>query len=517
MVTEEVFMIQIITHENNGEFANELAAMFAERKLVFVDLLKWHLNVTDEGFEIDQFDDDCAVYLLASHDDGSHLGSMRLLRTDRPHILGSFFAHLSESPIPTGPDTYEVTRLCLSPRLRAAERRYIRDQLISAMTDYALMNRITTLTGVARVGWLSQILRMGWRCETLGPVQPVDGALTGAFRIDVDHNTAAGLANMGIYKPGTSAAFDERIRAFQRAANDRPIPPAGVHPAVSTGRYIDQLRADGYCIIPDALPVETIGRLNEDLDQRFFDTPFSEGGFYGPLTKRFGSLLKRSAVAADLVQHPLILEIAQAILGPWCDRFNLNLTQGIEIHPGAPAQFPHRDQDMWAGDKGRIEYLVNVMWPLTEFSAENGATRIWPGSHHPGAQDLPPVEKPVVAEMAPGSVLVFLGSTLHSAGGNYARSIRRGMIVSYCLGWLKPFENQWLCYPPAIARTFTPELAELIGYCQHRPNLGNYEGRSPSILLSGPVPDHIAAADALLPDQETQLRQFIAEQERGYV
>ncbi len=510
-------MIQIITRENKKQFEKQLLHMFEERKIVFVDILKWSLAITDGRFEIDQFDDEYAIYLLASHDDGSHLGSMRLLRTDRPHILGGCFAHLSDKPVPTGPDTLEVTRLCLSPRLRAAERRHVRNQLISAMTDYALANRINTLTGVARTTWLAQIMRMGWRCETLGSVQAVNGTLTGAFRIDLDRDTPGGLGNMGVYLPGTSAAFEDRIQGFRRAAASRSsqLPSDADGLASAIDRWTERLKADGYCIIPDALPVETLGALNEDLDARFAATPFCEGGFYGPRTKRFGSLLKRSAVAADFIQHPLILGIAQKLLGPWCDRFNLNLSQGIEIHPGAPAQFPHRDQDMWQGDKGRIEYLINVMWPLTDFTAENGATRIWPGSHTAVALDMAPIEKPVVAEMPPGSVLLFLGSTLHAAGGNYARSIRRGLIVSYCLGWLKPFENQWLCYPPEIARTFSPELAELIGYSQHRPNLGNYEGQSPAILLNGPLPEYVAAADALRPDQQLQLEAFIAGQERG--
>jgi ectoine hydroxylase-related dioxygenase (phytanoyl-CoA dioxygenase family) len=167
---------------------------------------------------------------------------------------------------------------------------------------------------------------------------------------------------------------------------------------------------------------------------------------------------------------------------------------------------------MWQGEKGRVEYLVNVMWPLTEFTAENGATRLWPGSHHPGSADLPPLEPPFTAEMSPGSVLLFLGSTLHAAGGNYASSVRRGLIVSYCLGWLKPFENQWLCYPPEIARAFDPELAKLVGYSQHRPNLGNYEGQCPSILLQGDLPDYIAAADALRPDQQAELDAYLAAQ-----
>ncbi len=319
-------MVEIVTKKNRRNFDEQLRGMFEDRKIVFVDLLKWDLSVIDGCLEIDQFDDDHAIYLLASHDDGSHLGSMRLLPTDRPHILGSFFSHLSEKPVPTGLDTYEVTRLCLSPRLRAVERRYVRNQLISAMTDFALANGINTLTGVARTSWLAQILRMGWRCETLGSVQSVDGTLTGAFRIDLDRDTPAGLAGMGIYMPGTSAAFEERLKAFQSAARDRPLPTASAHVADDVAVWSERLRTDGYCIIPNAIACETVDKLNGDLDERFAATPFSEGGFYGPRTKRFGSLLTRSALAADLVQHHLILGIAQTVLGPWCDRFNLNLT-----------------------------------------------------------------------------------------------------------------------------------------------------------------------------------------------
>src|ERR1700722_20549506 len=107
-------MVKIITFANRRAFEREMKAMFEERRLVFVDLLKWNLPVTDGRDEIDQFDDDAAIYLLMSHDDGSHLGSMRLLRTDRPHILGSCFSHLSDQPVPTGPDTLEATRLCPS-------------------------------------------------------------------------------------------------------------------------------------------------------------------------------------------------------------------------------------------------------------------------------------------------------------------------------------------------------------------------------------------------------------------
>lgn len=101
---------------------------------------------------------------------------------------------------------------------------------------------------------------------------------------------------------------------------------------------------------------------------------------------------------------------------------------------------------------------------------------------------------------------------MHGAGTNQSKCARRGIIISYCLGWLKPYENQWLVYPPEIARDFDPELAALVGYRQHRPNLGNYEGQCPSILLSDSPLTFLNAKDALRPDQAEIVSAF-AEQE----
>ncbi len=170
---------------------------------------------------------------------------------------------------------------------------------------------------------------------------------------------------------------------------------------------------------------------------------------------------------------------------------------------------------MWRGPTGEIEYLVNVIWPLTRFTADNGATQLWPRSHGARAFDIEPTTVPVPAAMEPGSALIFLGSALHGAGANRTAAVRRGLVVGYALGWLKPYEYQWLAYPPRVARRFSPELAALVGYRQHRPNLGNYEGQCPSILLGDDVPDHIAAIDALRPDQESMIATYVEDQRRS--
>jgi ectoine hydroxylase-related dioxygenase (phytanoyl-CoA dioxygenase family) len=273
-----------------------------------------------------------------------------------------------------------------------------------------------------------------------------------------------------------------------------------------------ELLERGYCVVPDIVAPARVKSLHGDLKSRFERTPFCQGDFYGNRTKRFGALLRHSPHAEAFVCHALVLAIAERILGPHCDRIQLNLTQALEIHPGQLTQPPHRDEDMWRGAKGGMEYLINVMWPFTAYTKDNGATVVWPNSHRWAPDTVPDPDAAVNVEMDPGAALMFLGSTLHAAGTNRTQAPRAGMIVSYCLGWLKPYENQWLVYPPHVARTFSPEVSGLAGYRLHRPNLGNYEGQCPSVLLRDEVPEYLPAIDEVRPDQVEPLAAFRAQQ-----
>lgn len=275
-----------------------------------------------------------------------------------------------------------------------------------------------------------------------------------------------------------------------------------------TESWAQSLRENGFCIIPDATAPSRVKMLNQSLDPIFDLTPFCQGDFYGPKTKRFHKLLSRSPYTSEFVLNPLILSIVNNILSPYCDNIQLNLTQALELHQDAPQQCPHRDQDMWQGNNPDTEYLVNVMWPFTPYTAENGATVVWPGSHRRQDEVLIDPTEAITAEMQPGSALLFLGSTLHGAGRNNTPLPRRGMIISYCLGWLKPYENMWLTYPPEVARHFSKELAQLIGYRQHRPNLNNYDGRCPSILLHDGRAEHLNSIDNFAPDHASLLAEY---------
>jgi N-acyl-L-homoserine lactone synthetase len=175
--------------------------MFEDRRSVFVDLLNWDVPVLDGRFELDQFDNEAATYIIIADEAGDHLGSARLLPTDRPHILGTLFPDLCASPPPAGPGVIEITRFCLSRRQNAAARRQTRDELVSALAWHALDTGIRTYTGVAELGWLQQILAFGWDCRPLGVPLRYDCGTIGALAIEITAETSSLLAQNGIWQP----------------------------------------------------------------------------------------------------------------------------------------------------------------------------------------------------------------------------------------------------------------------------------------------------------------------------
>lgn len=176
-----------------------LKSMFEARKRVFVDLLKWNVPVLDGRFEVDQFDDPHATYIIVADSRGEHLASARLLETTRPHILGDLFAELCAGPVPAGPQVLEITRFCLDRKLGASDRLKVRNRLVSALVAHALQCGIRTYTGVAEMGWLQQILAFGWDCRPLGLPQCIGGRTIGALAISIEPATPALLSSNGIW------------------------------------------------------------------------------------------------------------------------------------------------------------------------------------------------------------------------------------------------------------------------------------------------------------------------------
>jgi N-acyl-L-homoserine lactone synthetase len=180
-----------------------LRAMFEARKRVFVDLLKWGVPVLHGRYEVDQFDDEHAIYVIVTDPNGEHRASARLLPTVRPHILDTLFPRLCAGTPPRSHDIFEITRFCLGRGQPAAERLRNRNRLVTALVDFALARGVAAYTGVAEMGWLQQILAFGWDCRPLGLPRLEGDEMLGALRIDISPDTPALLAGNGLYAPAT--------------------------------------------------------------------------------------------------------------------------------------------------------------------------------------------------------------------------------------------------------------------------------------------------------------------------
>lgn len=203
-------MLHLINNSRQDASHATLRAMYEARKRVFVDLLKWDVPVLADRYELDQFDDEQAQYLILADTGGGHLASARLLPTVRPHILDSLFPDLCEHGVVRAPDVFEISRFCLDRRLHAPERRQARNMLITALAEHALATGISSYTGVADMGWFQQILSFGWHCSPLGLPTPYPCGLLVGLRIHITAETPALLQRAGILDP--HAAGQEGMR-----------------------------------------------------------------------------------------------------------------------------------------------------------------------------------------------------------------------------------------------------------------------------------------------------------------
>lgn len=178
-----------------------LRAMYAARKRVFIDLLKWDLPALADQYELDQYDDEHARYLILLDADGCHRASARLLPTERPHLLGEFYPWLCKETPPRGRTIWEISRFCLDPDISAGERRDARNQLVTALAEYALRHGITDYVGIAEEAWFAKIREFGWRCAPLGDVWRGESCALVALHIEIDADTLAALQDGGVFAP----------------------------------------------------------------------------------------------------------------------------------------------------------------------------------------------------------------------------------------------------------------------------------------------------------------------------
>lgn len=242
------------------------------------------------------------------------------------------------------------------------------------------------------------------------------------------------------------------------------LPPTSTKDEVAAA-----LRADGACIVDNLASNDLMDRLAEEMDPYVDLTTPGLDDFVGKKTRRTGSMIARSLAARELIQNPLVLGTTGVILEK-ASVFQLHLTQIISVFPGETDQPLHRDELAWDFFPFPTDYDIqcNTIWAMTDFTAENGATRVLPGTHKLGpkvtASEAALQSELDRAEMTRGSCFFYTGKVFHGAGANTTDAVRQGVNITYCVGWVRQEENQYLTTPIEIAKTLDEDLLKLMGY-----------------------------------------------------
>jgi ectoine hydroxylase-related dioxygenase (phytanoyl-CoA dioxygenase family) len=257
-------------------------------------------------------------------------------------------------------------------------------------------------------------------------------------------------------------------------------------------QHRDRLERDGFTILADAFEPALADALLAELDHlthRLGEGP-GKNLFEGFSTVRVYNLLARGKLFEQIPVHGHVLPLVEGVLDRGCLVSSLS---SIAIGPGEAAQPIHADDQLIPLPKPHVPIVCNSMWALTDFTGENGATRLIPGSHK--ASRSPELgeehERVIAAEMAKGSILVFNGSLWHGGGANRSGQRRVGIAMNYCAGWLRQQENQQLGIPRDVARGFSPRLRKLCGYGIYRGLLGHIDKCSPVDLLDETGPRRV--------------------------
>ena len=243
----------------------------------------------------------------------------------------------------------------------------------------------------------------------------------------------------------------------------------------SIEEILEVIEQDAGVIIDNLLDKNQLKKISEDLKPYLVKTKEGQDDFTGFKTKRVGALMARSAECQNLALNPIINEVSKLFFEPHSDGYQLHFTSAIDIAPGESKQIPHRDRGVWGGYIPRkIETQLSTVWAIDDFTKENGATQVVPGSHKWDREREPKEDEICYAEMKKGSVFIYTGSVIHGGGANNSNKNRLGVFLHYAPSWLRQQENQYLSCPPHIAKDLTPELRSLMGYTKGGYVLGFY-------------------------------------------
>lgn len=250
-------------------------------------------------------------------------------------------------------------------------------------------------------------------------------------------------------------------------------------------KHVATVAERGYTIVENAIEPDLLHALNETLLklERDYKIVPAKNGFEGHHTVRIYNLLAHGTVFSRIPVHANVLPVIEAVLDAGCLISSLS---SISIDPGEIAQPIHADDQVMPVAKPHVAFVCNSMWALTDFTEENGATRIIPGTHKADASpNYGQRYDSIPAEMKKGSVLIWHGSLWHGGGANRSKARRVGIAMNYCAGFIRQQENQQLGLPLDLVKTFEPRLRELCGFGTYMNLIGHIDKRTPAQRLLG--------------------------------
>ena len=242
--------------------------------------------------------------------------------------------------------------------------------------------------------------------------------------------------------------------------------------AASSAEVVEVLNRDGCVIVKSLAAPEICHQLKEELapfleaekGKAPINAPYGYEDFLPAKTRRIVGVIAKSRTYRVLITHPMIMSVWDAMLLPSCASYQLCTTAALVPDPGSKAQALHREDQLWNLPSPHPVMQVATMWAISDFTKENGATHLVPGSNSWWDHRTPREDEIVQAEMPHGSLLLWTDHVLHGAGANRSNAPRFGAGAAYILGWLRQEENQYLSVPPEFARTLTENLQKLVGY-----------------------------------------------------
>ena len=266
------------------------------------------------------------------------------------------------------------------------------------------------------------------------------------------------------------------------------------HAAVSRfaeeDRHVAEFLQQGYTVVPDAIPLALLDALQAVIEELEAQTPLSRGvkalsRITGHSTIRIRNLLNRDPIFQQVFDFDPVVSLAERLLGP---QFLLQSCQTLCIGSGEDTQAIHTDDMYMDIPRPHAPLVFNTIWAITDFTEENGATRVAPGSHHWAETPRPTLAEidanprevdTICTAMKRGSIVAIDGAVWHGAGANRTDTRRAGLAVAYGKGWMRQQENFQLSIAPGLARTFSPRLREMCGFGLYQNFIGTIDGLAP--------------------------------------